>query len=971
MTRTSVPAAIAALLATASCASCGSSEDAAAAEVLSPDVLDALPDGPEDASPVKECRVRDYGAVGDGQTLDTQAIQDAVDDCAGAGGTVVLDGGTFLSGTVVLKADMTLLIAADAVLLGSTNQEDYTEGHLLYAKDADRLVVEGPGVIDGNGEFWWGARLLNGGWRPHPMIRLVSCDGLTVKGIRLTNSPGWHLHLLDSDNVLVDQVEIKTLVAPTQQSPNTDGIDIDACRHVEVSNCDVETGDDAVVVKNGTEGHVAESFDITVHDCRLSSWANALKIGTRPQADVSDVVFRDCEIHAAEASGKGTRAMGGVTLVSDAGAQVHDVLIENIHMKAVQAPFFFRVQERKLDDGTLTQAGMLSAVTVRNVTVDDASLPSMVMGIPGHPVGDVRFENVSVVSSEGGTKQDAGIHPRERNFEYPDSVYFGKMPAFGLYARHVEGPLVLAPTVAFSSSAKVEERPAVLLEDVQSTDLSGLAEGTEVVTLDTGLEDPGVRMRKDGWLRGDLHIHTPASDGEDSLGTLVGLVEFLQSPVFLASHPEYEGNGIDFLATTDHGTLDALLDPVWAATDSLILVPGQEIGGGGHANAWGISTAVTHAGGPPETFLQGWQETLDAVHAQGGLFSMNHPYSGKGLNFGADLRDHDAVEVWNTAWALMAAAFTPENLADWEAAHGPASPAFKKGVELQDAGGSQQALRMVEAQLALGSHPALVGGSDRHAFFVPGFPTTWVRAESADVAGILAGIAARHTFVARTPAAATIELAVETPLPGSDRGDVQTHEIGDLVPVACNGKSTTARFQLRVGRADNGLVRLVSGPALAEEDLPAAGLSKVVFESTVEGDDFRVTVDLDMHPGDWLYPMVLEPLVVPGLPPDKAKLLPKMAEGAMKTGAEDFDALATIFWDIIDFAVVLAPEDCDPSKWDPYMLQCMPPDATGIATFFVPDWVSRGINVLLLDGKTTDWTVGAVGSAVRFSPCAD
>ncbi|HOU53575.1 MAG TPA: glycosyl hydrolase family 28 protein [Myxococcota bacterium] len=466
-----------------------------------PDILGDVPDGdpswvdlPEasdlgaetgDLSEAVQCDVRQYGAVGDGETLDTAALQAAIDACAGTGGTVVVPPGTWYTGTLWLKSRMTFRLEEGARLLGSTEREDWTGPGLLSADGVEDLVLEGPGTVDGNGLHWWVQLLLSeDGWRPDRLVWIRDGQRVTVRQILLTQSPKWTLHFLRCDHVLADGVRIRNTVGDRVTSPNTDGIDIDACRHVEIRNCDIETGDDCIVVKNGTPGYRRESYDIDVHHCTCAAWANGFKIGTRPGADVHDVTFRDSVVQATVDSLPGTRVMGGVTLVSDDGARVYDIRAENLHMKAVHAPFFLRVQERDLteEEGRISEAGHLSGVILRNIQVDDCTLPGMILGIQGHPVEDVRIEDVTVTSSVGGTEADREIDPPERNLEYPDAVYFGTMPAYGLYARHVLGPLVLAGEVRFASSAPAEARPAIVLDDVAQKDLAGLAEGTEVVT---------------------------------------------------------------------------------------------------------------------------------------------------------------------------------------------------------------------------------------------------------------------------------------------------------------------------------------------------------------------------------------------------------------------------------------------------------------------------------------------------------
>jgi hypothetical protein len=443
--------------------------------------LDPASCDPGSAPPV--CMARDFGAVGDGETLDTAAIQAAIEACAGTGGTVILDAGTYYSGTIFLRSDLTLRLEEGAILLGSTAVEDYPAKGLIYGADIENVIIEGPGIMDGNGEYWWGAYLiLEDNFRPSRIMRILRARNLTIRNLTMRQSSAWHLHIIDCDNVLIERVTIRATVADNMLSPNTDGIDIDACRHVVVRHCDIECGDDAIVLKSDLGPDGPPMYDILVHDCILASWANGFKIGTRPWAEISDVVFRDSWIRASVDSYPGTRALGGVTLVSDTGAPVHNILIENVVMTEVQAPFFLRVQERNLaDEGEgMTEAGRLFDVTFRDVTVHDASMAGLIAGIPGHPVENVRFENVWVSTSDGGTLADRDIVPPQRNLEYPDAPYFGKMPAYGLYARDVTGPLEFAG-VRFTSLAEVEERAAVVLEDVDDYDVSGLHPSNEVV----------------------------------------------------------------------------------------------------------------------------------------------------------------------------------------------------------------------------------------------------------------------------------------------------------------------------------------------------------------------------------------------------------------------------------------------------------------------------------------------------------
>ncbi len=466
--------------------------------------------------------------------------------------------------------------------------------------------------------------------------------------------------------------------------------------------------------------------------------------------------------------------------------------------------------------------------------------------------------------------------------------------------------------------------------------------------------DPALRLRAAGWMAGDLHTHTVHSDADDPVSVAVALAEYVQSASFLAFHPEYVGNPIDFIALTDHRTVTQNSDPDFHS-DSVVLIPGEEFGGPGHAGIWGLSSVINHDPGGDGSNRDDYLAGAEAAHAQGALFSMNHP-SLPNIPFAWDVRTHDAMEVWNTRWALQGTAYSPANLEKWEAANGPASPFFRRAVQVQDEAGSGQFLRFYEAQLSLGIHVALVGGSDRHLMFAEGFPSTWVKADSRDVVGVLDGIRARHTFVTRTPVSATVEMSL---IVGGT-----TYQMGDQIPVPADGVEVSV--SIRVTRAAGGRVRLVKGSQVAsDEDLATAPLGQVAFESPVVGDDFTVMKNLTLLPGDWVYPVVHETLIPDGLDPALAAKVPAMALAASQYTEANYASVISALIDFIDQDVVLSPELCDPAIWVATDCQCMTADDNGMASFFIPDWIDRILNVLTEAGQTSEWSMGAVGSAVR------
>src|SRR6185437_10784436 len=231
----------------------------------------------------KVCDARTYGAKADGTTKDTQAIQNAIDDCAKAGGgTVKLSGGTFLSAPIVLKSNITLDIAKGATLLGSPDHADFPKkiefrgpGYqsLVSAINAQNIAITGGGVIDGNGASWWAlARtqknagvLGSENSRPRGVV-FDHCKHVRMENVTVQNSPMWQIVPYYTDDVVIRNVRI---LAP-QHSPNTDAIDPFSSANVVIDHVYADVGDDDIAIKSGminSPGPDAPSKNITITDC--------------------------------------------------------------------------------------------------------------------------------------------------------------------------------------------------------------------------------------------------------------------------------------------------------------------------------------------------------------------------------------------------------------------------------------------------------------------------------------------------------------------------------------------------------------------------------------------------------------------------------------------------------------------------------------------------------------------------------
>ena len=261
------------------------------------------------------CDVRNYGAVGDGKTLNTAAIQKAIDDCASKnGGTVLLEDGTYMTGSIILRSNVNLHIEQNAVLLGSPNCGDYPEkqnlkhvisenlprtrnASMIFAEECENISITGMGKIDCNGTRF--VREKQGewtGWRferidaptPPRVVFFAGCRNIKIEDITMLNQPsGWSYWIHDCDYVVFDKCKILAEV----RYPNNDGIHINSSRNVTVSNCDIVTGDDCIVVRANNrslaENKVCEK--VTVTNCNLTSYSGGIRIGW-----ISDGVIKNC-----------------------------------------------------------------------------------------------------------------------------------------------------------------------------------------------------------------------------------------------------------------------------------------------------------------------------------------------------------------------------------------------------------------------------------------------------------------------------------------------------------------------------------------------------------------------------------------------------------------------------------------------------------------------------------------------------
>jgi polygalacturonase len=360
------------------------------------------------------CDAGHYGAVADGKSKDTRAIQAAIDDCERkGGGTVRLRGGTFVSGPIVLKSHITLQVDEGAVLLGSAEHDDYPlttvlrdQGRqsLISASNAEDITIDGGGTIDGAGATWWeearGQKdhgvMGAGVFRPRLMV-FDHCHRILIENLTVQNSPSWQIVPYYSDDVTIRNGRI---LAP-EHSPNTDGVDPFSSHHVTIRHMTIDVGDDNVAIKSGQPGSPgpdAPSTDITVSDC-VFLHGHGLSIGSEVAGGVQHV--RASGIHF-----QGTA--NGVRIKSnrDRGADIGDLDFRNITMQDVATPLL--ITEYYPHIPAHDSAQPLTRLTphfhnihISNLTASGAHDDGTIAGLPESPILSIVLDHVQISGQKG------------------------------------------------------------------------------------------------------------------------------------------------------------------------------------------------------------------------------------------------------------------------------------------------------------------------------------------------------------------------------------------------------------------------------------------------------------------------------------------------------------------------------------------------------------------------------------------
>ena len=472
-------------------------------------------------SQMKDQSIKKYGAVADGITNNALAIQQAIDKVSAAGGgRVIIPPGNYLTGAIFLKSGVDLHIQLGAVLLGPTTTEGYLKAKsrpsIVSARDQHDIAISGEGIIDGQAQELMldiFKKLRSGELKEDSIwlfkrpgvarannINIVGCKNVKVTGITLKNSSDWVQDYRQCDNVIIDRIKVQSTAYW-----NNDGLDITDSKNVRITNCFINSSDDAICLKSENPNFLCEN--IYIDSCTVRSSANGFKLGTAGVGGFKNVVVKNLIVFDTYRS--------AIALESVDGGILENIDIRNVVATNTGNAIFIRRGHRNVNG----KVGTLKNVYIGNVKADIPLLkpdqgypiegppdhlnpgldkmprrpfhyhiyghpflpynliPSSIVGIPGYPVEDITLENIDITYGGRADKNIAFIAPdaitkiAENKAGYPEFSMWGELPSWGFYMRHASGIIMNNVTLKYRED---DFRSAIVMDDVQSSIISDL-----------------------------------------------------------------------------------------------------------------------------------------------------------------------------------------------------------------------------------------------------------------------------------------------------------------------------------------------------------------------------------------------------------------------------------------------------------------------------------------------------------------
>jgi hypothetical protein len=370
--------------------------------------------------------VLDFGAIGDGKTVCTAAIQETVDACAAAGGgKVIVPAGRYLTGPIHLKSNIEFEVLAGARLLLTNDftsipgiryrpQDGPSYASLFTCVDAENVSITGRGILDGQGEMWWNAfreraksKKLGGRasatteamlkWGRPRVIKLYRCKNILIRGVTVVNSPSWNIHPLFCENIWIDGI---TISAPPD-SPNTDGIDPESCKNVQITNCNISTGDDGVIIKSGEhyQEHGIACENIAVTNCVFGPGHAAVGVGSETSGGVRNVVISNCVCDGTDRGLRFKTARGRGNVVEN--VRVSNVVMHNVG-EAISVTMFYNGGDKHAPEKVTELTPAFRNLHFSDLIASHVKHAAVIEGLPEMPIQGLSIHNYAVEDSVTG-----------------------------------------------------------------------------------------------------------------------------------------------------------------------------------------------------------------------------------------------------------------------------------------------------------------------------------------------------------------------------------------------------------------------------------------------------------------------------------------------------------------------------------------------------------------------------------------
>ena len=457
------------------------------------------------AKDIKTVDIVDFGAVADARTLNTKSIQAAIDHVASSGGgTVVVPKGNFVTGSIFLKDNIELKLEKGGILLGSTDFNHYKQGSHWYALilslDAKNVRITGEGEINGQAldlvddvmkklssgqidKSNYNRNRPDESVRPQ-LIEFTNCTDVNIQDITLRNAAGWTQTYINCDSLLIKKIKVRCT-----KYWNNDGLDLVDCTNVIVEDCDIISEDDGICLKSHDSSRLCEN--ILIKNCKVSSGSSAFKLGTASRGGFKNIKVDSLYIYDTYRS--------AIALMVVDGGFMENIEISNVNVKNTSGSFFINIGHRnqkaevgKIDNIRLNNICMEVNLDGKNINHYRPNFhfpplgerpgphnpyPSTISGLPGHPIKNISFTNVSVKYFGGGKKQIAHI-PIDSLFKvpynekkYPEFHMFGELPASAFFVRNAEGIQFKNVNISY---VEPDYRPAFIFDRVTGLSINKL-----------------------------------------------------------------------------------------------------------------------------------------------------------------------------------------------------------------------------------------------------------------------------------------------------------------------------------------------------------------------------------------------------------------------------------------------------------------------------------------------------------------